>query len=99
VPAAVQEDVLEMRRAYDYAFHADSSRPQNIGAMSQRLSSYLIDSLCVWGGEARWKATIDALAEQGWTGIMFILGQAEQVGVVQAIGERLCKLGYLSSAA
>jgi 5,10-methylenetetrahydromethanopterin reductase len=96
VPPEVQEDVLEMRRAYDYAFHADSSRPQNVGAMSERLSGYLIDSLCVWGAEARWRTTIDALAEQGWTGIMFILGQAEQTGVVEAIGERLRRLGYLS---
>jgi 5,10-methylenetetrahydromethanopterin reductase len=99
VPPQVQEDVLEMRRAYDYAFHADSSRPQNTSVMSERLSSYLIDSLCVWGGEARWKATIDAIAEQGWTGIMFILGQAEQVSIVEAIGERLGKLDYLPAAA
>jgi 5,10-methylenetetrahydromethanopterin reductase len=96
VPPEVQEDVLEMRRAYDYAFHADSSRPQNVGVVSERLSSFLIDSLCIWGDEARWRTTIDAVADQGWTGIMFILGQAEQTGVVQAIGERLHALGYLA---
>lgn len=95
VPTAVQEDVLEMRRAYDYGFHADNSRPRNTTVVSERLGSYLIDSLCVWGGEARWSQAISAIAEQGWTGIMFILGQAEQVSVVRAVGERLQKLGLL----
>jgi 5,10-methylenetetrahydromethanopterin reductase len=95
VPPAVQEDVLEMRRAYDYAFHADSSRPRNTAVMSARLRAHLIDSLCLWGDEARWRESIDALAGQGWTGVMLILGQAEQVSVVRAAGERLQKLGYI----
>jgi 5,10-methylenetetrahydromethanopterin reductase len=96
VPAAIQEDVLEMRRVYDYGFHADNSRPRNTGLVTERLTNHLIDSLCVWGGEARWRATLDALADEGWTGVMFILGQAEQLGVVQAIGDRLQRLGYLT---
>ncbi|MCW3010040.1 MAG: class flavin-dependent oxidoreductase, partial [Solirubrobacterales bacterium] len=95
VPKAVQEDVLEMRRAYDYAFHADNSRPRNTSVVSDRLASHLIDSLCVWGGEARWAATLDGLAEEGWTGVMFILGQAEGTHVVKAVGERLRALGHL----
>jgi 5,10-methylenetetrahydromethanopterin reductase len=99
VPAGVQDDVLEMRKAYDYGYHADSSRPRNTGVVSDRLTDYLIDSLCVWGGEARFKATLDGLADDGWTGVMFILGQAEQLSVVHALGERLQRLGLLSTSA
>jgi hypothetical protein len=99
VPAGVQEDVLEMRRVYDYGFHADNSRPRNTTLVTERLTNYLIDSLCIWGGEARWKTLLDALAAEGWTGIMFILGQAEQTPVLKAIGERLQRLGYLKAPA
>ncbi len=96
VPSPVQEDVLEMRRAYDYGFHADSSRPQNVGVVSERLRDYLIDSLCLWGTEERWEALLGELADEGWTGVMLILGQAEQLSVLRAIGERLERLGYLT---
>jgi 5,10-methylenetetrahydromethanopterin reductase len=98
VPARVQDDVLEMRKAYDYGYHADNSRPRNTGVVSDRLAEYLIDSLCVWGGEARFKATLDGLAEDGWTGVMFILGQAEQLSVVHVLGDRLQRLGLLPEA-
>ena len=98
VPPEIQEDVLEMRRAYDYGFHADNSRPKNTGLVSERLTNFLIDTLCVWGDEQRFKATLDRLADEGWTGVMFILGQAEQVTVVQALGDRLQKLGLLQPA-
>lgn len=97
VPADVQTDVLEMRRAYDYGFHADNSRPKNTGVVTERLTNHLIDSLCVWGDEARWRATLDGLEEDGWTGVMFILGQAEQVSVVRDIAARLTALGRLTS--
>jgi 5,10-methylenetetrahydromethanopterin reductase len=99
VPPAVQADVLDMRRAYDYGFHADNSRPKNTGVVSDRLADYLIDSLCIWGDEARWRATLDGLEEDGWTGVMFILGQAEQTGVVRKIASRLAALGRLPEAA
>jgi 5,10-methylenetetrahydromethanopterin reductase len=95
VPADVQEDVLAMRRAYDYAYHADSSRPQNARVITDRLRDYLIDTLCVWGDEGRWRSSLGELAEQGWTGVMFVLGQAEQVTIVRDVGERLQKLGYM----
>jgi len=95
VPADVQEDVLAMRRAYDYAYHADSSRPENARVITDRLRGYLLDTLCVWGDEGRWRASLDELAEQGWTGVMFVLGQAEQITVVRDVSERLQKLGYL----
>ena len=99
VPAEIQEDVLEMRRAYDYGFHADSSRPRNTSVVSERLTNFLIDTLCVWGDEAQFRATIDEFAQEGWTGIMFILGQAEQASVVHDLGQRLQRLGYLRPAA
>jgi 5,10-methylenetetrahydromethanopterin reductase len=95
VPQDVQDDVLEMRKAYDYGYHADSSRPRNTGVVSDRLTRHLIDSLCVWGDEARFAATLDSLEEDGWTGVMFILGQAEQRGVVHALADRLQAIGRL----
>jgi 5,10-methylenetetrahydromethanopterin reductase len=95
VPRDVQADVLEMRRAYDYGFHADNSRPRNTGVVSERLTNHLIDSLCVWGDEDRWRQTLDELDDDGWTGVMFILGQAEQAGAIAGIGERLRALGRL----
>jgi alkanesulfonate monooxygenase SsuD/methylene tetrahydromethanopterin reductase-like flavin-dependent oxidoreductase (luciferase family) len=99
VPEDVQRDVREMRRAYDYGYHADSSRPRNTGVVSDRLAEYLIDSLCVWGDDARWRALAAELEEEGWTGIMFILGQAEQLSVVERLGERLSSLGLMTPAA
>jgi 5,10-methylenetetrahydromethanopterin reductase len=99
VPADVQADVLEMRRAYDYGFHADNSRPRNTGVVSDRLADYLIDSLCVWGDEARWSEALDGLEQDGWTGVMFILGQANQAQAITGIGERLRAIGRLPAPA
>ncbi|CAB4866893.1 unannotated protein [freshwater metagenome] len=98
VPPEIQEDVLEMRRVYDYGFHADNTRPKNTGLISERLTNYLLDTLCIWGDEERFKRTIDELDAEGWTGIMFILGQAEglQEQFVRDLGARLQKLGYLT---
>jgi 5,10-methylenetetrahydromethanopterin reductase len=98
VPEEIQADVLEMRRAYDYGFHADSSRPRNTSVVSERLTNFLIDTLCVWGDEERFASIIDELADDGWTGIMFILGQAEQESVVHGLGRRLQALGHLRTA-
>lgn len=95
VPADVQDDVLAVRTAYDYGFHADSTRPRNRELLTERLRSYLIDSLCIWGDEARWAAHLDALEAEGWTGVMFILGQVEQLEAVRATGERLRAMGRL----
>jgi alkanesulfonate monooxygenase SsuD/methylene tetrahydromethanopterin reductase-like flavin-dependent oxidoreductase (luciferase family) len=95
VPQPIQDDVLEMRKAYDYGYHADNSRPRNTGVVSDRLARHLIDSLCVWGDEARFAATLDGLEEDGWTGVMFILGQAQQRDVVHALADRLQAIGRL----
>jgi len=99
VPEEIQQDVLEMRKAYDYAYHADNSRPRNTGLISERLVNYLIDTLVVWGDEKRFKETIDDLANDGWTGIMFILGQAKQEDFARRLAERLTALGYLKQPA
>jgi hypothetical protein len=95
VPDDIQADVLEMRKAYDYGFHADNTRPRNTGVVSDRLASHLIDALCMWGDEARWGERISALEQQGWHGIMFVMGQGEQVSAVQDIGKRLHALGVM----
>ncbi len=99
VPPEVQADVLAMRRAYDYGFHADNSRPRNVGVVSERLRDHLVESLCLWGTEERWGELLAELAEEGWTGVMLILGQAEQLGVLEAVGRRLQRLGHLTPAA
>jgi alkanesulfonate monooxygenase SsuD/methylene tetrahydromethanopterin reductase-like flavin-dependent oxidoreductase (luciferase family) len=99
VPPEIQEDVHKMRQAYDYAFHADSSRPRNVEVVSPRLADYLIDTLCVWGDEERWSHTLSELERDGWTGVMFILGQAKQLEVVRAVGERLARTGMLDAPA
>ncbi len=99
VPPEIQDDVLEMRRVYDYGFHADNTRPKNTSLVSERLTNFLIDTLCVWGDEERFRTIIESLSEEGWTGIMFILGQGEQESVVHELGGRLQNLGYLPAPA
>ena len=42
--------------------------------------------------------TLAELEEEGWTGMMLILGQATQLDVLQRIGERLQRLGQLTPA-
>lgn len=98
VPAELHPDVEEMWRSYDYGFHADNSRPRNTGVVSDALASHLIDSLCLWGDEDRWRGLIDELEAEGWTGVMLILGQATQLGVLRQIAERLQALGQIVPA-
>lgn len=98
VPEELHADVAEMWRQYDYGYHADNSRPLNTSIVSDRLGEHLIDSLCLWGDEDRWRAQIDELEAEGWTGMMLILGQATQLDVLRRIGERLQALGQLTPA-
>jgi 5,10-methylenetetrahydromethanopterin reductase len=98
VPAELHPDVEAMWASYDYGFHADNSRPRNTGVVSDALASHLIDSLCLWGDEARWAGLIDELEAEGWTGMMLILGQATQLGVIEAVAERLQALGQITPA-
>lgn len=98
VPPELHEDVAEMWRSYDYGFHADNSRPRNTGVVSDALAGHLIDSLCLWGTEEQWRTRLLELREEGWTGVMLILGQATQLGVLRKIAERLSRLGFLSAS-
>jgi 5,10-methylenetetrahydromethanopterin reductase len=98
VPPELHADVEAMWASYDYGFHADNSRPRNTGVVSDALASHLIDSLCLWGDEERWRGLIAELDDEGWTGIMLILGQATQLGVIESIAERLQRLGHITPA-
>jgi alkanesulfonate monooxygenase SsuD/methylene tetrahydromethanopterin reductase-like flavin-dependent oxidoreductase (luciferase family) len=98
VPPQLHADVAEMWRTYDYGFHADNSRPRNTGVVSDALASHLIDSLCLWGTEEQWHTRLTELSDEGWTGVMLILGQATQLGVLRKIAERLQRLGLLTPA-
>lgn len=95
VPAAIQEDVREMWRRYDYSFHADATRPRNLEVVTPRLADYLLEHFCVWGNADRWRRRLDGLEEAGCDGVMFILGQADQARAVGEIGARLRELGRL----
>lgn len=98
VPAELHPDVEAMWASYDYGYHADNSRPRNTGVVSDALASHLIDSLCLWGDEDRWGTLLAELEAEGWTGLMLILGQATQLGVLTEIGARLQRLGHLTPA-
>lgn len=95
LPAEIERDVREMWRRYDYAFHADNSRPANLDVVTPALADYLIDHLCVWGDEDRWRARLDRLEADGCDGVMFIMGQADQAAALREITERLVALGRL----
>lgn len=95
IPAALQDGIREMWRRYDYGFHADTTRPRNESAVDAEVADYLVEHLCVWGSEARWRATLDRLADAGVDGVMFILSRSDGAGV-RAIGERLAALGLLT---
>jgi hypothetical protein len=97
VPAAIQEDVREMWRRYDYAFHADTTRPRNLEIVTPALREYLIDHFCVWGGADRWRRRLGELDAAGCDGVMFVLGQADQARAVGEIGERLSELGLFEA--
>jgi hypothetical protein len=97
LPSEIERDVQEMWRRYDYAFHADNSRPANLEVVTPALSDYLIDHMCVWGDEDRWSARLEWLESEGCDGVMFIMGQADQATALREITRRLVALGRLSA--
>ncbi|MGD9985575.1 LLM class flavin-dependent oxidoreductase [Pseudonocardia sp.] len=99
LPPEIERDVHEMWRRYDYAFHADNTRPANLDVVTPALSDHLIDHMCVWGDEDRWRARLDLLESQGCDGVMFIMGQADQAAALRGIAERLVALGRLPTSA
>lgn len=99
IPERLHDDVRRMWQAYDYAYHADSTRPRNRDVVSRALAEYLVENFVVWGDEDRWAARLAALAEQGCDGVMFILGQSDQYATTLRITERLRALGLLDQDA
>jgi 5,10-methylenetetrahydromethanopterin reductase len=95
VPPELHDDVRELWSSYDYAFHADTTRPRNLDLVSPRLADYLLDSTCIWGDTARWEEQLDALEEAGCDGVHFLIGQREPLDAVEAIGFRLRELGRI----
>jgi alkanesulfonate monooxygenase SsuD/methylene tetrahydromethanopterin reductase-like flavin-dependent oxidoreductase (luciferase family) len=98
LPPEIQEDMRALWGSYDYSRHADTTRPLNAGKVTQRLGDWLTDALTIWGDEERWNETLLGIAETGWDGVHFILGQGVQAPVVKAIGERLHALGLMEPA-
>lgn len=95
VPAELQDEIRGLWREYDYAVHADSSKPRNAQLVSDRLADYLIDHLCIWGSSARWGERIAELEEDGWDSLVLILDRGRAVEDSAAIIARLDGLGLL----
>jgi 5,10-methylenetetrahydromethanopterin reductase len=95
IPPELQADVRDMWRQYDYAFHADTTRPRNLELVSEHLADYLTDTTCIWGDEARWAERLDTLERLGCDGVHFIIGQPDQRQAVREIGARLASIGRL----
>lgn len=98
VPPHLHEDVRRMWAAYDYAFHADSTRPRNREVVSAPLARYLVENFVVWGDEERWAARLSELSSLGCDGVMFIIGQSDPYATTEAITRRLRALGLLDSS-
>jgi len=95
LPDSLHDDVRDMWKRYDYAFHADSNRPHNLELISSQLAEHLVHNFVIWGDENHWRVQLEILATQGFGGVMFILGQGEQLAVAKNVTSRLRRLGYL----
>lgn len=95
IPAELHASVQEMWARYDYAFHADSTRPQNTSTVSRELAEHLVRNFVVWGDAERWAQRLTELEQAGCDGVMFILGQGDQLAALQGITDRLRELGHL----
>jgi 5,10-methylenetetrahydromethanopterin reductase len=95
VPASLHSEVRALWSAYDYAFHADNTRPQNTQLMSDELAGYLVERFVFWGGEHAWRRRLGELRRAGCDGVMFILGQGSQLDTLRAVTARLRAIGEL----
>jgi 5,10-methylenetetrahydromethanopterin reductase len=95
VPDSLHSEVRALWSAYDYAFHADSTRPQNTRLMSDELAGYLVERFVFWGGQDAWRRRLDELRRAGCDGVMFILGQGSQLDAVRGVTARLQAVGEL----
>lgn len=96
IPERLHADIHSMWQRYDYAFHADTTRPRNMEVVSRALAEYLVENFVIWGDERRWAGRLESLAAQGCDGVMFILGQDDQHSAVLQITERLRRLRLLT---
>jgi 5,10-methylenetetrahydromethanopterin reductase len=96
IPESLHADVHAMWKRYDYAYHADSTRPQNLEVVSPALAEFLVEHFVIWGDAARWRSKLGSLHGYGCDGIMFILGQGDAEQTTEAIASRLAELGEIS---
>jgi 5,10-methylenetetrahydromethanopterin reductase len=96
IPEPLHADVRAMWQRYDYAYHADATRPLNVGIVSPALAEFLVEHFVIWGDAPRWRSKLDALRGHGCNGIMFILGQGDAEQACEAIASRLRELGEIS---
>jgi 5,10-methylenetetrahydromethanopterin reductase len=95
VPESLHADVHAMWKRYDYAYHADSTRPQNVEVVSPALAEFLVEHFVIWGDAPRWRSKLDLLRSHGCDGIMFILGQGDAEQTTEAIAAGLRELGEI----
>jgi 5,10-methylenetetrahydromethanopterin reductase len=93
IPESLHAEIRAMWQRYDYAYHADSTRPLNADIVSPALAEFLVEHFVIWGDASRWRSKLDMLRGHGCDGIMFILGQGDAEQACEAIASRLRKLG------
>jgi 5,10-methylenetetrahydromethanopterin reductase len=95
IPEPLHADVRAMWQHYDYAYHADATRPFNVDIVSPALAEFLVEHFVIWGDAPRWRSKLDVLRGHGCDGIMFILGQGDAEQACEAIASRLRELGEI----
>jgi 5,10-methylenetetrahydromethanopterin reductase len=95
IPESLHADVRAMWQRYDYAYHADSTRPLNVDIVSPALAEFLVEHFVIWGDAPRWRSKLGLLRTYGCDGIMFILGQGDAEQACEAIASRLRELGEI----
>jgi len=93
IPESLHAEIRAMWQRYDYAYHADSTRPLNADIVSPALAEFLVEHFVIWGDASRWRSKLDLLRGHGCDGIMFILGQGDAEQACEAIASRLRELG------
>lgn len=97
VPEALQADVRAMHARYDYAAHGTFERPANAEMIREPLADYLLDRFCLVGGPDAWAATLERLAACGVAGVVAIVNQADELGTLALIADRLHQLGVMTA--
>ena len=95
IPESLHAEIRAMWQRYDYAYHADSTRPLNADIVSPALAEFLVEHFVIWGDASRWRSKLDLLRGHGCDGIMFILGQRDAEQACEAIASRLRELGEI----